>query len=548
MCIRHGLIVIAALAMGCGGAKDDSGGDYFANGDSNVATNGVLNTNNAGADEQNVDPNNDTIFVPEVEEFVIQAVASTQRYVFVPNSSEEGSTVAQIDGTDLSVTPIPVGLNPADVVAFDTPTGDAVAVVLVAGTDNVAIIRADAGAQTPSELVRLISIPGEVNALRAAGDGRHVLAYIDPDRPLPTGASVASLQAAALVRIGESREDDAVFELSVTRLIRDVETVEAGDQFFVVGREGVNRIEVGDIASDAFVPPLALGLSDDAFPPQDLEVEVADDASFLVVRSSEFAGLAIHEVADTTAAVQLPLPNIPTDIDLFADGERRLIVAAIRDANALVLIDVDEAMANPETYEPEQIDVSGSSAGLSQLTPDLNNALLYSTLPLLPTMGVLSFDTLAVREYPLRNAIRSVAVSPDSKSAVVVHDVREDATSAFQLQHGLTVFDIASGYTRPISLSAEPVDTVMTTGDDDTAYVFMLLDSANENERAVVRVNLRTFRSDTVPLARPPRQIGLVAQQIFVAQEATEGRITFVDTQTLAQRTVSGYELNAGID
>jgi hypothetical protein len=39
-----------------------------------------------------------------------------------------------------------------------------------------------------------------------------------------------------------------------------------------------------------------------------------------------------------------------------------------------------------------------------------------------------------------------------------------------------------------------------------------------------------------------------VAGKIFISQEATDGRITFIDVDSGEQQTVSGYELNAGID
>lgn len=537
------LMCVAALAA-CGGS-DDTGGP---SGNNEAASDNNSFGNNDGAPGA---ANNTTGFVPEIEEFAVRAVASTDRYVFVPNSADEGTTVARIDGRDLSITPIPVGLNPGEVVAFTNPAGETISVVLVHGTSVAAVIRADANAEQPSDLVHLLPVPAEVNALVASDDGRHVFAYSDPDQPLRPGTSVASLQAAALIRVGVTPDEDVAHELSVTRLIRDVEIVDEGRQLYIVGREGVNRIVLDEITQGTFVPPLDLQLTDDVFPPTDLEIEVAQDGSFFALRSSAYAGVSLHPVDGDTVGEPLviELPGIPTDIDLYVDGGQRLVLATVRSASTLMIIDVDAAQADPGGYMPQSIAVDGASAGLTQLTPDLETALLYSTLPILPTLSVFDFASQALQTHALRNAIRSVAVSPDSRTAIIVHDVRaEDASTFFQSNHGLTILDIPTGYRRPLTLQGEPIDIVLTTPDAERSYLFALLASTNKAQQGVLRVDLRTFRSDFVPLARDPRQLGLVAGKIFVAQEATEGRITFIDVETLSQRTLSGYELNAGID
>jgi len=59
---------------------------------------------------------------------------------------------------------------------------------------------------------------------------------------------------------------------------------------------------------------------------------------------------------------------------------------------------------------------------------------------------------------------------------------------------------------------------------------------------------MSSYRDDPVALARPPKEVGVVAGRVFVNQDAEEGRITFIDVETGDQRTVSGYELNARID
>lgn len=536
------LSIICSLAAACGDASltsnEASGG--FSGAPTDSDSNGNNGSPGAGLDDSGSE------FVPEVEVIDVRTVASTDDFVFVPNSAETGSTVARISGRDLSVLPIPVGLQPTDVVAFETEGGP-VAVVLVEGTHTVAVIRSGDKA---SELVSLLPIPGEVNALTASPDGKHVLAYIDPNRPFPAGASVASLQAAALIRVGEARGADEVFELSVTRLIRDVEFVGGGDELYLVGREGINHLTLSEVTRDAFVPPLDLRLSDDVFPPTDLEIEVAQDNTFLVVRSSAYEGVSIHAIEDGALSEPafVKLPDIPTDIDLIT-GDTPRVLTTVRDAGAFAIIDVVEALAATDEapYVAEVVTVGEATAGLAQLLPDESAALLYSTVVALPTLSVFDLVDHSVRAYPLRGKIRSVSVAPSGESAVVVHEAADAPLNDFQSTNALTIFDIATGYRRPIALDGEPIDIAMVETEDNNAYVFVLLES-DAARQGVVRVDLQTFRNDFVPLARAPRQMGVVAGRVFVSQEATDGRITFLDPTTLQQRTVSGYELNAGID
>jgi hypothetical protein len=543
-----------SVLMACGGSASDVNNGAGNNaGEQNAQTNGAANGDGINGDTNG--GTNGKPFVPETEEFLVRNVATTEKFVFVPNGSDEGTTVARINGLDLSVTPIPVGLRPTDVVAFENPDVGAVAFVLVEGTSSVAVIRADAQADEPIDLVNLLDVPSEVNRLAASPDNRHVVAYIDPDRPFPDDSSVASLQSAALLRLGDTPEGDVAYDISLSRLIRDVEFTDDGSELYVVGQEGVNRLRLGDVEEDLFVPPLPLELSSDVFPPTDLEVEVAGDGSFLVVRSSAFEGVALYETEEELGErVLVEMPGIPTDIDLNVTNEGRIVLATIRDEDAIALVDVDAALAATDTepYAPEVIDVGGANPGLAQITPDQTNALLYSTLPLIPSLAVFGFEDESVRTYPLRNQIRSVAISPDSSTAVVVHtpqptDDPEREFSFFQQNEGLTIFDVATGYRRPITLQATPIDTIMTTT-EERGYVFVLLESESGERQGVLRVDLASYRSDFVPVAREPRQIGLVAGKVFVSQESDVGRITFVDVQDLTQRTVSGYELNAGID
>ncbi len=500
-------------------------------------------------------------FVPEQEEFLVRNVATTASYVFVPNSSPDSSTVAKIDGRDFSIRPIPVGQQPTQVRAATVDGMGDVAYVLCEGSSTVAIIRADEQADRPEKLVHLLPVPDEVNALALSPDGRHLIAYIDPTKPLHNNTSVASLQTAALIRLGDTRAHDKVFELSVTRLIDEIDFTDDGSQAFIVGREGIDRLRLADVDADTFVPPLPLELSDTDFPPKDMEVEVSPDGSFLVVRSSAFSGVALYQPPSGAGAQPtlrfVQLASIPTDIDLITEQDGSPgVLATLRDSGQMAIIDVQATLSAAEGAEPapEVVSVTDTQPGLAQLTPAGDQVLLYTSLVTTPNLGVLDLGARTVRTYPLRNQIRSVAISDDSKTAVIVHRKQDgpppsnaDPLTFFQHNHGLTIFDIATGYRRPVVLQGEPADLVMTHNSEGTPLVYVMQQSSDPDFRGVTRIDLNSYRTDFFKLARQPEQIGVVAGEVFVSQNADEGRITFFDIDSGAQRTVSGYELNAGI-
>lgn len=547
-------LAIASLLTGCGPSDPASG---------NIEpppSPGDINTNN---ESPYVPPgSNNTQQPPEQEEFLVRQVAATSAYVFVPNGAENSQTVARIDGRDYSVVPLRVGLKPTTVRAAEIEGQGAIAYVLCEGDSTLAIIRADelsADGKTRGQ-VSLLKLPREVNAIEMAPDGEHLIAYIDPDKPLLSDTSVASLQTMALIKLGDQAGQDELYQLSVTRLIRDIEFSADGARAFVVGKEGINRLTFDEITRDAFIAPLRLDLIDELFPPEDYEVEVSPEADFLVVRSFNYAGVAIFELTDEGLgrARLIDLESSPTDIDLImadAPAQPQVIVTS-RDDGEVHVIGVDDALSTPpdEDVAFDTIPVDLLS-GLSQLTPDKEDVLIYSTQSELPQLGILSLDDAQLRVYPLLNRIQSVAVTPDSSTAVILHrrqrgGVGEGLTAqqAFRYKEGLTLVDIATGYRRPIELTGSPSDLVMAQNSADTSVLYVMLESNSITSRGVLRVDLASYRLDQINTPRAPTQIGVVADKVFVSQVAQEGRITFFDIDTNAQRTVSGYELNAGID
>jgi hypothetical protein len=66
---------------------------------------------------------------------------------------------------------------------------------------------------------------------------------------------------------------------------------------------------------------------------------------------------------------------------------------------------------------------------------------------------------------------------------------------------------------------------------------------------SVQRVQLVGFAIESIGIGSQPTGLGLVskAKQVFVSQAQIDGRMTFIDWETLKIRSVAGYELNSSI-
>lgn len=562
------LVVMAAVLMafaGCGAdhaemdappaAEDDAPG---ANAE-NAAVGNDMDDGDNGMNEDN--------FVPEEEEFVVQQVASTDSYVFVPNEAEGSDTVAVIDGRDFGVHPVRVGLEPSKVVATEHEEPGSIGYVLSSGEPTVAVVRAEHPGAEDFASVELLRVPREVNQLAVSPDGRHVLAYIDPDLEPNDTASAVSLQTMALIRLGDEPGQDRVFELSVTRFIDDIAFDEDSEQAFVVGEEGINRIPLHDIKADAFLESMPLDVMEaPIFEAEDHEVIFSDDGSVLAVRTSEFSGVGIFELDDEEDAFSnhriVDLDGVPTDID-FVDGEEDglRLLAPVRSEEQIAVLSVEEAL-DADVEEPDEsflriLEAPNTDTGIGRLTPDETAMAVFSTVPDYPRVGLLDLETETIETYELRNQIRTLEISPNSRTAVAVHRRQQgdapvgDAEAKFRHSEGLTLWDLETGFRGPVRLDGDPREIVMTEDSQEVPHLFAMLtptDDPDAQAQGIERINLDTHARNFVSLPREPTQLGVVGNHIFVSQKQETGRITFIDVDTNQQRTVSGYELNAGIE
>ena len=145
----------------------------------------------------------------------------------------------------------------------------------------------------------------------------------------------------------------------------------------------------------------------------------------------------------------------------------------------------------------------------------------------------------------------SVAIAPDGQSAIVLHtkaagDSRQtgiDVETQIDRSYGYTIVNLATGFAKLHLTSAEVTALALTP---DGARAFVLVRAP----RLVQRIALSSFIVDEFPLGSPPVSLAVLSdavKRVFVSQEHPEGRISFINWETGAVESVTGFELNGRI-
>ncbi|MGC4069800.1 MAG: hypothetical protein QM784_35110 [Polyangiaceae bacterium] len=112
---------------------------------------------------------------------------------------------------------------------------------------------------------------------------------------------------------------------------------------------------------------------------------------------------------------------------------------------------------------------------------------------------------------------------------------------AIDRSYGYSLIDLATGFRKLMITETAPLHTVTVPG---RPYVFLTFSGENYK---VQRINTDSLVDDLLDLGTRPVALGVVASagRVFVNQDHEEGRLTFIDWETLATRSVTGYELNS---
>lgn len=522
--MRFALLVIAGCAggdLGAAGPGADAGIGMGCLSSSECATGQVCN--DFGRCE--TPPPSSDAGVPQETEYEYGPPISSERFVYVAMTEQD--ELARIDGQTLAVDALPVGESPRVVRAIPNSDG-AIALDSINGT--VAIVR-------PGVPRKVLPTLRNGNRLDVDPTGRYAVIWFE----LEGGAGgIGSFQDVTVLNLAPGVE--RAVNLTVGFRPKGVQFDALGTRGYVVTEDGVSVIDLGYSTTHppSIVPPISVG--------DGADVQITSNGHYAAMRGA--ATLRIVDVAGPSpgATTELPLASPATDLDLAPDGARVYVVQ--RDAHALSIVAVPGGAS-------ETIALPGTTLGSLALARDGKRALLYTNASLDERLTMVKLDAPGYPRvtWPLKKAVRSVAISPSGTSALVIHAKAPgdpaDASTVDEFidrSYGYSLVDMATGFAK---LQITPVDPGAFVYALDGSKVYVALDGGDAVDaiRQLQIVAVQTGVVTTKQLGSPPSQIGILpaAGTAFVAQRHPLGRVTFVGLASDAMRTLTGFDLNSDI-
>jgi len=465
------------------------------------------------------------------EENAVEALkpAASSDHLFIVNPDRATLTRITVDG--LGVVTTPVGIDPS--VVRVTPDG-ARALVLNKGSDTVSVV----DARTLE--TRHVGVRPRMNRLEVSPDGRwsiswHDLAYDEAD-PEGDEGGTASYNEISLVDIGNAAHIPQVVGFNP----RDVSFSADGTKAVIVSDRW---LAVLDLTTDAPSPTRIRLAFDTVEPPEAEEVLLTPDGTKAFIRQYGTTFLTVVDL-DTGELQRIDVGDNATDLDLTPDGTKAVVVA--RASHELWVFDATDPFATPDVLPLPADEVFGAIA----FTPDGSQGILYTTASGLPgRYGAwdVADPSASITVRALVKPVHDVKVSPTGNTALFVHDDEEETgmatDSPFRDSWAVSIVDTDSHFANPVRLAGEPTGFAHGTDGSFGAFVMGGLPFLEI-------VDYRTLLFDEVTLRSPASNVGILpaSRVVYASQAHSLGRISFYDVDGKGLTTITGFELNAGIE
>ncbi len=492
---------------------------------------------------------------PETEvESSYEVPVATGRYIWVANP--DSGRVAYVAGDTLEVHTVEAGNAPTYMSAIPSATDDAVVVLNVLSQDAT-ILRVAADGQVDKATVS--GVAAGANALAVSPSGRWVTAWTDA-RTVSGADPLAGYQAITLIDLAATPPAKTILAVG----FRPVDVAYAADDSaaFAVTEDGVSVVDLTPAAGPRVTGnvPLTADPTEDA---DTRDVSITPDGRLAVVRREGSAAVGIVDLgAGTLGSIDLSGPV--TDLDLTADGASA--VAVVRDTAEVAIIPLAGGIPDPSAVQ--HVTIAGQTVGSASLAADGKTALLYTNAVATDRLTVLTLGAAPTyRVIKLHAPVLAVFASADAQNAVVFHSESaapapdggapapdggaapaadagipsQTPTNAFSLVPlaGDLPAELEETDVPPQSVAISAAgDRVLVTERDDKKQVF-----------GVYVGRFPTLEIQKTALASPPIAVGILAtaNEGYVAQKNAEGRITFVALDSGQARTLTGFEIGAGV-
>ncbi|MCU0701419.1 MAG: hypothetical protein MUC96_33330, partial [Myxococcaceae bacterium] len=407
----------------------------------------------------------------------------------------------------------------------------------------------------PSKVTR-VPLKRQYSRLTLSPDGRFAVAWPDPSTAPPSGAEgVFALVEVERLRGGAS-PGQAVSERAGGFRITDVIFRTENARTTRLSIFAKSTISTFDLTNPAASLPTRLTLpANFSSEISSREVVATQDGRVVLLRSTVAPELAAF---DGTALNTVPLSEVATDLDLLPDGTAA--VAALRSAGSVAWIEIPADLVTPSGIEVFRVADGGvGQVALPESASDAGVfAFVWSNVAGDESVSRVDFPSGRVVRYPVEKLVDEVAVSPDSRSALILHRSNPATTAtdpyeaAVDRDEGFSVFDVQSGFaqlqrtgtTRPTRYAFSPRG----------GFVGVALRNDASRRFQLQAVNLSSLVSSTLPLASTPLYMGTVPEapgvtphRVFVSQQHPAGRISVIQLDTGQVRTATGFTLNGEI-
>ena len=469
--------------------------------------------------DADTDSDSDTDSLPSEEEnsFFAMAPAPAPTYVFVANPDRD--TVTRIGVPALDVLTAPVGEGPEQV---QTTPDYLYAVTYNADSDDLSILPAD----TLDE--ERVSVRKNLDTLEMSPDGSWAVVYNAVGVEDESSGGATSTKEASFVHVTSG----AHTAMALGFQPRDVAFTESSAILL-----GDAWLGVVDLESDPLSIEL-ISIGDEVDPPETEELVLDPEGRYALLRQKSASNLVLVDLVDFEAS-NLEVGAGPTDLDLTPDGTQAVAVA--RGDGQLWLYDLDDPGGAPEIIGMPEGEVLGSIA----FSADGGPALLFSTATGVSRFTSWDPETGEFGLHPLPKPVSAVGVDPTGGTALILHDQAdsEDIDPTYEGMYGITLVELSSFRANDYALPAEPVS--FTHSDDGQRGYFIM-----DGKPYLEVLDYGALLIDEVRLKSDPVFVGTLPETnwAYVSQEHDLGRISFYDPDDGSLKTITGFELNSGIE
>lgn len=443
--------------------------------------------------------------------------------------------VALVNALTHQVQTLPAGLAPTYLAAIPG-NGQNRALVINTGNNSATLFREDAG----GELTQLsLPLHDDANAWTTSPGGRWAVAWSD-SREIQRLDATEGLQDITVLDLSAAAPVPARFSVGYRPVKLQIDAAET--RLYAVTRDGISVIELGDtprLADDIAIAGAADAATSGSGEPVLEDVPITRDGRFAVVR---FDGAPLLQVVDLLARTSqlLTLPAEASDVDIAGDGQRA--VAVLRDSGQVAVFDPELASSDPSQLVLQSF--SGETLGSAALPESGNTALLFTNAVQSDRLAILDLQSAGAaspRVVSLKAPVRAVFPTPEGSYAIALLETAADSERA----GAFSVVPVAESLPAKIQGTDAPPHRVSVA---ETPGGLRGLVTTRDDARgihAAYLVRMPSLQVDRIELTSPPLAVGLLPELGigYVAQQHAEGRITFIDLETGAPETLTGFEL-----